>query len=751
MATFSGNDTSENYPGTAGADLIDGGGGNDTLIGAGGIDTINGGSGSDSVNGGAGNDLLRWISSENTGVTDIYLGGSGTDTVRFEFDAATWGDAAVRAAIVGYVNHLAAGQAANPYNVVVNGNTITLDDIERWQVLVDGQQIALRAPGFDGGDVTGAVTEDAGVTLTDSGTFGFYDVDLAQAHTVAVLAGPDAPLGGTLTAALSNPATGDGEGTVGWSYSVANAAVQSLAAGQTVTETFTVQVRDPGGARLLQPIAVTVTGVNDGPVVTDYSGDATILEDSGGEQLSANGTVSFGDVDLTDTHTVTVTNAAGNLFNGALEVSLADDATGDGAGSVNWLYTVSNEALQELGPEESATETFTITIDDGNGGTVEQQVVVTLTGTDDDQAPGTVIEEVTGVLALTEDVEVNESGFVATGGTITFSEAVAVGAHSVEFASVGDTLGFFSVGIVDDTDGDGFGGMLWFYAANNQSLQGLAQGETAVDTFTVSLTDSFDQVVTRDVSITLVGTNDLPTTTSSMLATNRNEAQSFQLLAFDADSSDTLTFGLSTQATNGVAAVNADGTYTYTPNVGYVGTDSFTYSVTDSAEAEVTGVVSVRVGNGTSTKNIVGTTGRDLLIGGTGNDTLNGGAGSDVIEARGGADRIITGDDGDIVIFRAAPGSGIDRITDFNPEQDVIYLSNASGNFSALTLGDLAPEAFDIIGDATAATAATRIQYNAANGALFYDTDGTGASAAVQFAVLGNVPTISADSFFITG
>ncbi len=39
--------------------------------------------------------------------------------------------------------------------------------------------------------------------------------------------------------------------------------------------------------------------------------------------------------------------------------------------------------MQYLGAGETATETFTVTIDDGKGGTVSQTVTVVVTGTND--------------------------------------------------------------------------------------------------------------------------------------------------------------------------------------------------------------------------------------------------------------------------------------------------------------------------------------------------------------------------------
>ena len=56
-------------------------------------------------------------------------------------------------------------------------------------------------------------------------------------------------------------------------------------------------------------------------------------------------------------------------------------------------------------------------------------------------------------------------------------------------------------------------------------------------------------------------------------------------------------FALATTATNGQVILNTDGTYTYTPNVNFVGTDSFNYTVTDQDGLTSTAKVTVTVGD----------------------------------------------------------------------------------------------------------------------------------------------------------
>jgi len=55
------------------------------------------------------------------------------------------------------------------------------------------------------------------------------------------------------------------------------------------------------------------------------------------------------------------------------------------------------------------------------------------------------------------------------------------------------------------------------------------------------------------------------------------------------------TVSAGTPPRNGTVAVNADGTVAYTPNIGYVGDDSFTYTVTDGNGATGTATVTITV------------------------------------------------------------------------------------------------------------------------------------------------------------
>lgn len=88
--------------------------------------------------------------------------------------------------------------------------------------------------------------------------------------------------------------------------------------------------------------------------------------------------------------------------------------------------------------------------------------------------------------------------------------------------------------------------------------------------------------------------NAAPVAVDEMLTTQADIAIDGTLSATDADG-DALTFGLGENGTLGNAEVNADGSFTYTPNAQVTGSDSFTFTVSDGVNPEVTATISVTI------------------------------------------------------------------------------------------------------------------------------------------------------------
>src|SRR5207237_273447 len=139
------------------------------------------------------------------------------------------------------------------------------------------------------------------------------------------------------------------------------------------------------------------------------------------------------DVDKIDTHSVSAVADAGNTLGDRKSVVEGKDVTGGGAGTVNWTYTVADNATDYLAVGQTATENVTVTVSDGHGGTASQLVTITINGTN--EAP-TISAHTDG--AVTEDTTTPN---LSTTVTITFADVDKIDTHSVSaVADAGNTL-----------------------------------------------------------------------------------------------------------------------------------------------------------------------------------------------------------------------------------------------------------------------------------------------------------------------
>lgn len=140
---------------------------------------------------------------------------------------------------------------------------------------------------------------------------------------------------------------------------------------------------------------------------------------------------------------------------------------------------------------------------------------------------------------------------------------------------------------------------------------------------------------------------------------------------------------------------------------------------------------------------LFGRNGNDIVSGGAGDDALRGGLGLDTMTGGPGADHFVFDTKLDAIANR-------DKVLDFRPgESDMIELS--AKYFRGLPMaGTLPADAFHAAaGSARAQDAADRILYNTITGVLSFDPDGTGAKAAIAFAVLKGAPILAADDFLL--
>ena len=102
------------------------------------------------------------------------------------------------------------------------------------------------------------------------------------------------------------------------------------------------------------------------------------------------------------------------------------------------------------------------------------------------------------------------------------------------------------------------------------------------------------------VEVTAIGvnTNIAPTVTKDIAATTLNIPVVINIKANDYDANSGQTIGLPaiiSPVPNGIAAVNDNGTVTFTPNPGFVGTSTFTYQVCDNGSTNLCNSTTVTV------------------------------------------------------------------------------------------------------------------------------------------------------------
>ncbi|MEI6651068.1 MAG: DUF4347 domain-containing protein [Chlorobiaceae bacterium] len=155
---------------------------------------------------------------------------------------------------------------------------------------------------------------------------------------------------------------------------------------------------------------------------------------------------------------------------------------------------------------------------------------------------------------------------------------------------------------------------------------------------------------------------------------------------------------------------------------------------------------------GSGNDSISGLDGNDILTGDSGNDTLDGGSGNDTFDGGNGNDTLTGGTGSDTIQFSTALGiSNVDVITDFQSGSDKIeflasLFANIKGSDSVFNASDI------LIGaGVTKGTVGgnEHLIFNTANKALYYDADGGGAGAGVQFATLTGITTLSYTDFLV--
>ena len=414
-----------------------------------------------------------------------------------------------------------------------------------------------------------------------------------------------------------------------------NGQFEWLAAGEVVTDTFTYIVSD-GSLTDTTTVSVTITGINDAPVLTEI----------GGQWISETVLLAF---------SVSASDLEQDILAFSLDPGAPQGAAITPGGDFTWtptelqgpgVYTVTVRVTDDGSPTLSDSEIITITVSEvnlapvldpvGNQSIPEGSLLVFAVIASDSDIPA-------NALTFSLDAGAPAGASITPGGDFTWmpTESQGPGVYPVtvrvtddgipaldDFETIQITVGEVNQApvAVDDayiTDEDtplvvSAPGML-----DNDSDPDLppntlsaaldtppAIGELALagdGSFVYTPTLNFNGLVTFTyhandglvssnlalVSITVAPVNDAPVAEGQAFNTAEDTAYSGALAGSDVDG-DLLTFSLDTAPAYGSVAIAADGNFTYTPTLDYNGPDSFTFAVSDGSLSDL-GQVSITV------------------------------------------------------------------------------------------------------------------------------------------------------------
>lgn len=297
---------------------------------------------------------------------------------------------------------------------------------------------ANQAPVFGASSTLSAsIAEVTGVTngtaqLAATGSLAFTDPDAGDTHSAMIntvtASGQTngAPSNATLRSWLSFGAAvepvGATPGASAWTFSAPDKTFDYLSVGEQLVLSYDAKLSDSHGESFSRPVVVTITGANDRPTISaattaTLSVSEALNATASTTALTGSGGIAFADVDLSDVHSrsvtaVTVSGATSGLpAAGALLplLQLGALSEANGTGNAPWTFSAEDRLFDYLGAGQTATLTYTVRVDDGRGGTVDQPVVVTVTGSND--APTTVV---TGAQSVRKAIATRIEGIIVS-------------------------------------------------------------------------------------------------------------------------------------------------------------------------------------------------------------------------------------------------------------------------------------------------------------------------------------------------
>ncbi|MBT6403048.1 MAG: hypothetical protein HOK11_01345, partial [Rhodospirillaceae bacterium] len=338
-----------------------------------------------------------------------------------------------------------------------------------------------------------------------------------------------------------------------------------------------------------------------------------------------------------------------------------------------WTYVLRNgdANVQALAAGETQNELFTVVVTDEHGATDTQDVTVTVTGTNDAPTFGgdhqvSLIQG--GLVGLnTLDLTAIDPDDVNTNVTFVLNGAPTGGSLTNGGVALSNGQSFTLADIIN-------GDIAYDHA-----------GATAVDdSFVVELFD--DDLATggtATINIDVASPPAPPSAFPDVYIVSNGANVFMDLTANDTDpNDDPLSPIASTNPANGFLGFNViEETYFYIPDVGVVGSDSFTYTITDGNSGFDTGTVLISVL--TDGDALIGTASDEILQGSSLDDNMSGGGGDDLFQFKDG--------DGDDTITDFTAGVGSDDRLDisefgFTDLADLLAATNDAGADTVITL-----------------------------------------------------------------
>ncbi|MCO7237236.1 VCBS domain-containing protein, partial [Cobetia sp. Dlab-2-U] len=364
---------------------------------------------------------------------------------------------------------------------------------------------------LDEGVATSDTSTTTGNVLSDGDTNGDVDVDGGNDTDALVVSGIGAGANAGTDTAAGTPVTGTygsvtiaEDGSYTYALDNSNAAVQALAEGEVITETFTYEISDGQGGTDTALLTVTINGTNDAPVLVDGAQPADQTANDGDEITPFTIADAFTDVDEGAELTYSVENLPDGLVidptTGEISGTLSPEAS-TGGDNNDGIYTVTLTGTDENGSDVTTTFTWTVA-------NVAPEAFDNTAELDEGVAASDTSTTTGNVLSDGDtNGDVDADGGNDTDALVVSGIGAGANAGTDTAAGTPVTGTYGSVTIAED------GSYTYGLDNSNAAVQALAEGEAITETFTYEISDGQGGTDTALLTVTINGTNDAPIAT----------------------------------------------------------------------------------------------------------------------------------------------------------------------------------------------------------------------------------------------